>query len=83
MDFMSSLANDLDFSDAKEFKDFMKMNRSNLKQRRRPMSYVAEHQIMYNFWIEESEISNDRRNARHMIKINPAKKGNAVVDLTL
>ena len=79
--FMSSLADDLGFRDGQEFKDFMNINKSNLKPRGRPMSGVVDRQLMYNFWKDESEISNDRRNAHHMIKVNSAKKDNAVVDL--
>ena len=37
---------------------------------------------MYNFWVGNSEVSNGRRNARHVVKIKPSKLDFAVSDLS-
>ena len=45
------------------------------------MSGLIERQKAYDFWLESSEYSNDRRNARHMTKINPSNRDIAIVDI--
>ena len=45
------------------------------------MSNLNYRQLAYNFWKENSELSNDRRNGRHEIKIKPEKLANQVLDL--
>ena len=79
--FMSTLADTLGFRSIDELKDFINLDRIEIKQRGRPLSDVLHRQIMYNFWKKNAEISNDRRNARHIIKIKPSKCDNAVADL--
>ena len=79
--FMSMLADELGFRDAEEFMEFVNLDRVEVKKRGRPLSDILDRQVMYDFWKKHSEISNDRRNARHVIKIKPTKRDHAVADL--
>ena len=45
------------------------------------MTCIVSRQTMYDYWKKHSELSNDRRNARHIIKLKPAKRDTAVADL--
>ena len=45
------------------------------------MSQQGKSQSIYNFWIENSKPSNGLRNARHVVKIKPSKRDNALIDL--
>ena len=47
----------------------------------RPLSDIVTRQTMYDFWKANSDISNDRRNARHIVKIKPSKLERVVSDL--
>ena len=78
---MECLASDLGFMDAAELITFINEPPSTLK-RGRPLTNVHERQLMYDYWIENSEVSNDRRNARHVVKIKPSKLDVAVADLS-
>ena len=46
------------------------------------MSSAVERQKMYDFWKSSSDISNDHRNARHMVKRPKRKLDHAVHDLS-
>ena len=78
--FMERLALDLGFINKNELIDFMNTTPSTSK-RGRPMSGQVERQLMYDFWVEHSDPSNDRRNARHVVKIKPSKRDVVSVDL--
>ena len=82
--FMETLALNLNFENAEELKFFVNMDRLNENFRRgsrgRPL-YIVTRQKCYDFWKANSEISNDRRNACHMVKIKPSKLGRAVTDV--
>ena len=45
------------------------------------MSGAVERQLAYDFWEKNSNLSNDGRYARHVIKIKPCKRDQAVQDL--
>ena len=81
VDFMEMLADELNFESKSAFLQYVNLDRIELTERGRPMSHVATRQIMYDFWKKHSELSNDRRNARHVIKMKPTKRDVAVVDL--
>ena len=81
--FMNKLAADLGFNSREELLGFVNTNKEVLEVRAgRPMSVMVERQTAYDFWKEKSDISNDRRNARHMIKIKPNKRDKAIADLS-
>ena len=73
LDFMDRMSNELCFETRDEFLDHINTNKSIIATQGRPMCGIVERQEAYNVWKEKSEISNDRRNARHMIKIKPSK----------
>ena len=76
---MNALAAELGFLSQEELLDFINSNITNeLRGRGRPMSGICERQKVYDFWKENSDISNDRRNARHMVKVKPCKRNVAV-----
>ena len=77
---MESLATELGFPDAAELIRFIIKPPETLK-RGRPLTNVHERQLMYDFWVEQSEVSNDRRNARHVVKVKPSKIDVAIADL--
>ena len=81
LEFMDSLAADLGFSSREELIDLINSDTPKLTPRGRPMSGITERQLAYDFWRENSDISNDRRNARHMVKIKPSKRDRAIQDL--
>ena len=85
-DFMLNLATELGFSCAAEMIDFINIDMIEERYKRgprgRPMSGGAERQIIYNFWISVSGLSNDRRNTRHVVKIKPSKLDPAVDGLS-
>ena len=72
-----TLACELGFCDAsgvadiQEFISFLNLPPSTLK-RGRPLSDVHSRQLMYTFWVDNADVSNDRRNACHMV-IKPSK----------
>ena len=80
--FMTMLSNEFGFNDKKQFLDFINLDRVKISQRGRPLSNITSRQQMYDFWKRHSVLSNDRRNARHVIKIKPNKLENVVADLT-
>ena len=51
------------------------------QKRGRPLRSVAERQLMYSFWVDNSDVSNDRRNARHVVKVKSSKLDIVVSDL--
>ena len=81
--FMEMLADELGFESKESFLKFINLDRIevNKKRRGRPLSEIVSRQTMYDYWKKHSELSNDRRNARHVIKLKPAKRDAAVVDL--
>ena len=79
LNFMTNLTDELGFSNTQELISFMNTTPSTL-QRGRHLSGIAERQMMYNFWVGNSEVSNDRRNARHVVKIKTSKLDIAVSD---
>ena len=82
LNFMDMLADDLGFLGREELIKFMNSNDEiNVRQRGRPMSGMVVRQAAYDFWKDNSSISNDRRNARHVAKIKPSKLDRAVKDL--
>ncbi len=79
--FMSELAFQLDFETVEELLEFPRTDKTTLKKRGRPLSNKADRMLMYNFWKEHSEVNNDRRNGRHVIKVKPSKLDVALSDL--
>ena len=59
----------------------MNGNKDCMAVRGRPMSGMLKRQAAYDFLKEQSDISNDRTNARHMIKIKSTKRDIAIADL--
>ena len=82
--FMAMLADELGFVTNESFLDFINLDRVhvNRRSRGRPLSDIVSRQTMYNYWKQHSVISNDRRNARHVIKTKPTKLDPVVVDLS-
>ena len=81
-DFMNMLADDLGFQNSQEMiKSINTLSERRLSQRGRPLSNIMSRQAAYDFWRDNSSISNDRRNARHVVKVNPSKLDTAVMDL--
>ena len=71
LDLMDNLAADLGFSNRHEFTMFMNTHKDIITTKRgRPMSGQVGRQAAYDFWKDVSNISNDRRNARHVAKSN-------------
>ena len=80
--FMNRFAVDMGFYDAEEFMNFINLDKADVVGKRgRPRSRQAERQLMYDHWLSNSDISNDRRNARHMVKLKSEKRDPAVLDL--
>ena len=79
---MEALSADLGFEDRNQLTDFVNNHESVSAKRGRPMSGAVERQLAYDFWKKKnSNLSNDRRNARHVIKIKPCKRDQTVQDL--
>ena len=51
------------------------------QKRGRPLRSVAERQLMYSFWVDNSDVSNELCNARHVVKVKSSKLDVAVSDL--
>ena len=79
--FMDALAAELGFVSRQELLDLINTDTPKLAGRGRPMRGTAERQLAYDFWKQNSDISNDRRNARHMCKVKPSKRDCAIQDL--
>ena len=78
---MEGLSADLGFEDRDQLMDFVNNHESVSAKCGRPMSGAVERQLAYDFWEKNSNLSNDGRYARHVIKIKPCKRDQAVQDL--
>ena len=81
VDFMEALSADLGFKDRNQLIDFVNNHESVSAKRGRQMSSAVERQLAYDVWKKNSNLSNDHRNAQHVIKIKPCKPDQAVQDL--
>ena len=79
-EFMAALTDDMGFDSINEFLAFINIDGAEMKAGR-PMTDKLLRQKMYNHWIKSSEISTDRRNARHMVKTKKLKIDIAIRDL--
>ena len=66
--FMSALANDLGFHTIEELKDFINMEKYEVLKCGRPFSDAGIRQLIYDYWLENSELSNDRRSGRQVMR---------------
>ena len=78
---MHTLAIDFGFSTFDELKDYINADNIETPTRGRPLTSRFVRQKVYDYWLDNSEISTDRRNARHMIKIKKGKLDITVLDL--
>ena len=53
-----------------------------LKKRGRPLTSVEKRQESYDHWRQNCEMSTDRRNSRHMVKVKQSKLNICTRDLT-
>ena len=84
--FTSALADSLKFEDTSALIKVMNLDKDHvdevpLPKRGRPLKDINTRKKMYDFWKEFSEISNDRRNGRHVIKKKASKVDIAISDL--
>ena len=79
--FMKTLADELSFESVDDMFQFINTDHHIVKQRGRPPISKDTRQLMYDFWKTSSELSNDRRNARHITKIKRCKLSNHIKDL--
>ena len=79
--FMRTLAAELSFDSLDDMLDFINTDHQVVKPKGRPPVSKVHRQMMYDHWKSVSELSNDRRNARHMIKIKRKKLSNYIADL--
>ena len=68
---MEWLSQDLGFQDLRDLFHFMEYSES--PKRGRPVSSDYSPQNIYDFWLENSVITTDRRNRRHIIKVKDGK----------
>ena len=78
--FLSALAADMGFNDIDKFLTLINSG-NQLKRRGRPLFDKMLCQKIYYYWIEYSELSTDRRNARHMVHIKKSKLDIAIADV--
>ena len=79
-EFMAVLTDDMGFDSINDFLAFINIDDAEMKAGR-PMTDKLLQQKMYNHWINSSEISTDRRNARHRVKCKNTKIDIAIRDL--
>ena len=79
--FMELLADELGFMNKSKFLEFINVDRIVHTRRGRQLGNLTGRQLAYKFWVENSDLSNDRRNGRHVIKIKPEKLALQVSDL--
>ena len=76
--FLNMISADMGFKDSNDFLNFIN---SESKRRGRSQFDKDLSQKIYKFWIMNSDLSNDRRNARHMINIKKSKIDPSLIDV--
>ena len=78
--FLNTLCKGLGFDTVTEFLNFVNLDREKVNVGR-PRTDITICQKLYDHWISESDLSNDRRNSRHMVKVKKAKLNDNIMDL--
>ena len=80
LSFMTKMAKEFSFDSVSDLTNFINIDKTQLKKAGRPLTSKDLHQEIYDYWIS-CELSNDRRNARHVIKVKKQKLNILIQDL--